>query len=208
MSTRLQMASGLPLAVAVERGRERGPASGSVQVLLVSGSTRRLSVNTAVLRTAALAPPQGVVAPLLDTLGLLPAFNPDDDHDPLPAAVADLRTRLAAADAVLFCTPEYAGGLPGSFKNLLDWTVGGGELHGKPVAWITVAAEGRGDGARMSLATVLGYVGAQVVVGACASVPVSSSAIGADGLVEDPGVRAAISDSLRLIADAVRTPGG
>ncbi|WP_407342762.1 NADPH-dependent FMN reductase [Pengzhenrongella phosphoraccumulans] len=178
MSTRLPMASGLPLAVAVERGRERGPASGSVRVLLV------------------------------DALGLLLAFNPDDDHDPLPAAVADLRTRLAAADAVLFCTPGYAGGLPGSFKNLLDWTVGGGELHGKPVAWITVAAEGRGDGARMSLATVLGYVGARVVVGACARVPVSSSAIGPDGLVEDPGVRASISDSLRMIADAVRTPGG
>lgn len=42
----------------------------------------------------------------------------------------------AAADAVLFCTPEYAGALPGSFKNLLDWTVGGGETYGKPAAWI------------------------------------------------------------------------
>ena len=56
---------------------------------------------------------------------------------------AALRAALAAADGVLFCTPEYAGALPGSFKNLLDWTVGGGEMYGQPVAWIYVAADGR-----------------------------------------------------------------
>ena len=61
--------------------------------------------------------------------------------------MAGLRRQLADADAVLFCTPEYAGTLPGSLKNLLDWTVGGGELYGKPVAWINVANPGRGDGA-------------------------------------------------------------
>ena len=53
---------------------------------------------------------------------------------------ADLRQEIAAADAVLFCTPEYAGTLPGSFKNLLDWTVGGGEIYGKPAVWINPAA--------------------------------------------------------------------
>jgi NAD(P)H-dependent FMN reductase len=42
--------------------------------------------------------------------------------------VADLRRQIEAADAVVFCTSEYAGALPGSFKNLLDWTVGGGEV--------------------------------------------------------------------------------
>jgi chromate reductase, NAD(P)H dehydrogenase (quinone) len=47
----------------------------------------------------------------------LPAFNPDDDHDPLPPAVADMRQQIAAADAALFCTPEYAGLIPGSLKN-------------------------------------------------------------------------------------------
>ncbi len=179
-----------------------------MQVLLVTGSTRRLSVNTAALRTAGAAPPSGVVASLLEALATLPAFNPDDDHDPLPAAVADLRRRLASADAVLFCTPEYAGGLPGSFKNLLDWTVGGGDLHRKPVAWVTVAPDGRGDGARASLESVLGYVGAQVVADACARVPIAGTAIDADGLVADTGVRAAVGDVLRAIAGHVRSSGG
>src|SRR5581483_2560142 len=107
--------------------------------------------------------PDGVTAELYGGLAALPAFNPDDDHDPLPPAVGELRARIAAADAVLFCTPEYAGTLPGSLKNLLDWTVGGGEMYGKPVGWINVAAEGRGSGAAEHLAIVLGYVGTVAV---------------------------------------------
>lgn len=73
------------------------------------------------------APDPVTVGGILD-LAALPHFNPDDDRDPLPAAVRVLRTAIADVDAVLFCTPEYAGTLPGSFKNLLDWTVGGTEL--------------------------------------------------------------------------------
>lgn len=116
------------------------PPATSVRILLVSGSTRVGSTNTAVLRTAPAVAPEGVASVLYDGLASLPAFNPDDDHEPLPPTVANLRAQLAASDAVLFCTPEYAGALPGSFKNLLDWTVGGGEIYGKPVAWINVSS--------------------------------------------------------------------
>ena len=62
------------------------------------------------------------------------------------------------------CTPEYAGALPGSFKNLLDWTVGGGQTYGMPVAWINVsgaAAPTGGADAHDSLRKVLGYTGAR-----------------------------------------------
>ena len=51
---------------------------------------------------------------------------------------------IADADAVMFSTPEYAGALPGSFLNLLDWTIGGGEIYEKPVAWINVATSPTG----------------------------------------------------------------
>ena len=94
---------------------------------------------------------------------------------------------VAPADAVVFCTPEYAGTLPGSFKNLLDWTVGGGELYGKPAAWIDVANEGRGGGAQATLGTVLGYVGAQVVERACRRLPVAREWVSASGVITDPG---------------------
>lgn len=173
----------------------------------MSGSTRSGSTNTAALRTAQDVAPDGVTAVLYEGLAGLPAFNPDDDYPPLPPAVADLRRELAAADGVLFCTPEYAGALPGSFKNLLDWTVGGSEMYGKPVAWINVAAEGRGVNAHASLAIVLGYVGAAIVEPACAAVPVSRDALGSHGdIVADPQVRAAIADVVRRFAHHLSPP--
>jgi chromate reductase, NAD(P)H dehydrogenase (quinone) len=77
-------------------------------ILLISGSTRGGSANTAALKTLQAMAPDPVTTVLYEGLSGLPAFNPDDDHDPLPSAVADLRQQIAAADAVLFCTPEYA----------------------------------------------------------------------------------------------------
>ena len=171
-----------------------------VRILLISGSTRDGSTNTAALRTAAAVAPAGVQGELFQGLAELPAFNPDHDREPLPALVAELRRRIAVADAVLFCTPEYAGALPDSFKNLLDWTVGGGEIYGKPVAWLNVAAEGRGSNAHASLGTVLGYVGARVLEDACVRLPVPRQVVGPDGLVDDQDVRAQIIDLLGLIA--------
>ena len=169
------------------------------RVLLVSGSTREGSTNTAALRTARAVAPDGVVAELYDGLVELPAFVPGD-HEPVHPAVAELRRRVGAADAVLFCTPEYAGSLPGSLKNLLDWTVGSGELYGKPVAWVNVAAEGRGGGADAALATVLGYVGAVVVTGGPVRISVGREAVGPDGLVGDGQVRTALGELLGRLA--------
>lgn len=169
------------------------------RILLISGSTRGGSTNTAALRTARAVAPARVTARLYDGLAGLPAFNPDDDREPLPPAAAELRREIAAADALVFCTPEYAGTLPGSFKNLLDWTVGGVEISGKPVAWINVAAEGRGEGAHDSLATVLGYVGAAVIGPACRRIPLARTAVGPDGQVADRSFRAAVAGVLHAI---------
>lgn len=185
------------------RGERKSRTVQPTRILLVSGSTRSGSTNTAALRTALAVAPDGVVASLYEGLAELPAFNPDDDHDSPPSVVAELRRQIAAAGAVLFCTPEYAGSLPGSFKNLLDWTVGGGEIYGKPVAWINVAAEGRGDAAQAMLATVLGYVGADVVGPACVRVTTARDAVGPDGVVVDPTVRGGLAEVLRDIAQYV-----
>jgi chromate reductase, NAD(P)H dehydrogenase (quinone) len=174
------------------------------RILLVSGSTRGGSANTAALRTLRAVAPRPVTAVLYEGLSGLPAFNPDDDREPLPPAAGQLRQAIASADAVVFCTPEYAGSLPGSFKNLLDWTVGGGEMYGKPAAWINVAAPGRGAGAEESLASVLGYVGAAVIEKACRRIALPRQAIGPDGLVRDPGFR---EEAARVIDDIVDAVG-
>jgi chromate reductase len=180
-------------------------------ILLVSGSLRERSTNTALLRTARAVAPTGVDAELYDGLGTLPWFNPDDDPEggPVHPAVADLRARLAACDAVLFCTPEYAGALPGSFKNLLDWTVGGGETYGKPVGWINVsgpASPTGAAGAHESLRAVLTYTGTHIVEAACLRLPVARGGVGSDGLIADEGVRDTVRDALAALAAASR-PG-
>lgn len=172
-----------------------------MKILLVSGSTRAGSTNTAALATAGALAPPGVTTVLYQGLASLPAFNPDDDGDTVPEPVAELRREIRDADAVLFCTPEYAGTLPGSFKNLLDWTVGGGEIYEKPAAWINVAAPSRGKGATETLASVLGYVGAAVVEAACRHVPVDRADVGSDGMVTDPRFRAAIAEIWAVMAD-------
>jgi len=177
-------------------------AVNKTRLLLVSGSTRHGSTNTAVLRTAAAVAPPGTHSELFDGLAELPAFNPDDDHEPLPAPVNELRRQIAEADVILFCTPEYAGALPGSFKNLLDWTVGGGEIYRKPVAWInasSVAAPTGGAGAHTSLATVLGYVGADVIEPACLRLPMSRDLVGTDGLVSEQGLREKLASAVRAL---------
>ena len=175
--------------------------SGPVRVLLVSGSTRSGSANTAALATAAAVAPGRVTTAVYDGLASLPAFNPDHDGDDVPRAVAELREEIAGADAVLFCTPEYAGTLPGSFKNLLDWTVGGGQLYGKPAAWINVAAPGRGQGAQDALAVVLGYVGAVIVETACRRIPVDRATVRPDGTISDPGFTAAAAEIWDALLD-------
>ena len=171
-----------------------------MRVLLVSGSTRGGSANTAALVTAAALAPDEVTTVLYQGLAALPAFNPDHDGDLLPAPAAELRADIDAADAVLFCTPEYAGTLPGSLKNLLDWTVGGGQFYGKPVAWLNVAAPNRGLGAQETLASVLGYVGAVIAEPACRHIPVDRSAIGPDGTVADTGFAAAVAETWTELA--------
>ena len=172
------------------------------RVLLVSGSTRSASVNSALVRTALLCAPPGVTTVRYGMTGL-PYFNPDDDSEPLPPSVVALRAAIAASDALLFCTPEYAGSMPGALKNLLEWTVGSTAMTDKPAAWVNAAADPRrGHGANDQLVTVFGYVQARVVPEACRSVPIGSELIGPDGLIADPGVRRALSEVLTALVAA------
>ena len=183
--------------------------AGAVRILLVSGSLRAGSTNTALLRTAAAVAPPHVEAVLYDGLGTLPWFNPDDDPPggPVHPAVAGLRAQIAQSDAVLFCTPEYAGALPGSFKNLLDWTVGGGETYGMPVGWVNVsgpASPTGAAGAHDSLRSVLTYTGTDIVEAACVRLPVARGLVGQDGMVADPAVRDGAAAVLAALAEHFR----
>jgi NAD(P)H-dependent FMN reductase len=175
------------------------------RILLISGSLRAQSTNASALRTAAALAPDGVETVLYEGIASLPHFNPDDDAEgvtPHPA-VAELRRAIAAADAILICTPEYAGALPGALKNLLEWTIGDGGTYGKPVAWINVsgpAAPTGGADAHDSLRKVLNYSGADIVQAACLRVPLERQMVGPDGVVTDEHARGEISRALEELA--------
>jgi chromate reductase len=180
-------------------------------VLLISGSLRQGSTNTATVRTAQAVAPVGVITSIYMGMGSLPHFNPDDDREgePVDSAVADLRAHVAAADAIVICTPEYAGALPGALKNLLEWTVGDGGTYRKPVAWINVsgpAAPTGGADAHDSLRKVLSYVHAEVIEAACIRLPLTCDAIGIDATITDAPAREQIAAMLSTLTAADGVP--
>jgi NAD(P)H-dependent FMN reductase len=175
------------------------------RVLLISGSLRAGSTNGALLRTAAAVAPLGIECVLYEGMADLPHFNPDDDAEgaAVHPEVAALRAEIAAADALLLSTPEYAGALPGAFKNLLEWTVGDAGTYDKRVAWINAAGPAAPTGAadaHDSLRKVLSYVHADVVDAACVRIPVTRDAVGAGGTIADPALRERIAETVATLA--------
>ena len=138
-----------------------------MRVLALSGSLRRDSYNTALLRAAAEVAPQGMVVELYDGLASLPPYDADSDVGTGPEPVRDLRDRIAAADALLAATPEYNGSIPGLLKNAVDWAsrpFPGSALGGKTVA-VMGASTGAYGGvwAQTELRKSLGVAGARVL---------------------------------------------
>ncbi|MDK1398021.1 NADPH-dependent FMN reductase [Pseudomonas protegens] len=131
-----------------------------VQLLAVSGSIRAASSNSALLRAAEVLSPEGVSIKHYLAVGQLPHFDPDLADDP-PQSVRELRALVGKVDGILISCPEYARGIPGSFKNALDWLVASREFPGKPVALFN--ASPRASHAQAALRLVLNTMSAIVV---------------------------------------------
>jgi chromate reductase len=140
-----------------------------VQVLGVSGSLRAESYNTRLLEEAAAAAPSGIEVELFDPalLGELPLYDQDLEDEGAPASVERLREAWAAADAILFATPEYNGSVPGGLKNAIDWASRpkfDAALTNKTVAVIGASTGQFGAlWAQQDLKRILGIAGARVV---------------------------------------------
>jgi chromate reductase len=137
-----------------------------MRILAVSGSLRESSLNTSLLRAALEAAPEGVELELWDGIGELPLYDEDLEADP-PESVHRLRQAWAAADAILFSTPEYNGSVPGGLKNAIDWASRPrleAALRNKPVA-VVGASTGQFGAlwAQQDLKRILGIAGARVV---------------------------------------------
>src|SRR5579884_16530 len=138
-----------------------------MRVLAVSGSLRERSFNTSLLRAAAEAAPEGVEIELWEGLADLPLYDQDLEDGEVPGSVRRLREEWAAADAILFATPEYNGSVPGGLKNAIDWA--SRPKFEAALTNKTVAVVGASTGqfgalwAQQDLKRILGIAGARVV---------------------------------------------
>ena len=174
--------------------------SSQKSLLLISGSTREGSINTAVLKTSATLLPWGWGATLHSELTQLPHFNPDLEQSGPPSIVADLRRSIRESEAVLFCTPEYAGAMPGALKNLLEWTIGDTVLSDKPVGWINPSiAPRRAAGTYETLRIVLSYTGAAIIDDACLDIPIARSQVGETGTIEDSAIQKQLHTAVTIL---------
>jgi NAD(P)H-dependent FMN reductase len=175
-----------------------------VRILAISGSLREASSNTAVLRAARLLAPPGVEVALYDALAELPAFNPDLEQPDPPPAASDLRARVAWAHALIICSPEYAHGIPGALKNLLDWLVGSEAFPGKPV--LLVAASERSTFAQAQLNEVLRTMSARLVFNETVVVPIPSREMDATTIAANSRLGGILSGAMAALIQAVAPP--
>ena len=91
----------------------------TISVLGISGSLRKASFNTGLLRAAQEISPEGVGVTIFDIKDL-PFYNGDVEAQGDPEPVAALKDAIRAADAVMFATPEYNWGTSGALKNAID----------------------------------------------------------------------------------------
>jgi len=177
-----------------------------VRILAISGSLRRGSHNTALLRAAGeLLPPTDELV-LWDGLKDVPPYDEDDDVRPGPAAVAALREAVAASDAVLFATPEYNSSIPGALKHALDWAsrpLATSVFRNKQVAVIGSSAGMFGAvWAQAELRKVLAAMGARVAEAEVA-VGHAGEKFDVDGVLVDHDVRAQLAETIATLLDEV-----
>lgn len=169
-----------------------------MRILAVSGSLRRDSHNTQLLRAAVEAAPEGVEVELWQGLADLPLYDQDLDTIEPVESVRRLREEWGAADAILFSTPEYNGSVPGGLKNAVDWA--SRPVREAALTNQTVSVIGATTGqfgamwAQADLRKILGTAGARVV-GSELPVPRAHEKFDADGRLLD----AELFERLRLV---------
>jgi chromate reductase len=137
--------------------------------------------------------PEGSRSSSIRGWGTLPHFSPDLDVEPLPEAVRSLRAQIAAADALMISSPDYAHGIPGSLKNALDWLVSALEALDKRVLLMS-ASPGGADHVHAQLAEVLRTMNFGLVDGGAHVF--TSARLDSSGEVADPAMLAVIARGL------------
>ena len=173
-----------------------------MRVLGISGSLRRDSYNTKLLRAAEELLPPFAELTVWDELKAVPPFDEDDEFGPTPRSVASLREAVAEADAIVFATPEYNASVPGQLKNAVDWLsrpVVTAALRGKPALVVGASTGAFGAvWAQAELRKVLATAGARVVEAEVAVGHAPAKFDGSGALVDEE-----LNDQLREALDVL-----
>lgn len=179
-----------------------------MRVLGISGSLRRESYNSALLRHAGeFIEAEGAEFEIYDGLRTIPPFDEDDEVEGGPVAVALLRAAVAGADAVFFTTPEYNSSIPGTLKNALDWLsrpLATNAMRNKPVVVVGASTGMFGAvWAQAELRKVLAAMGARVVEGEVV-VGHAMDRFDTFGRLNDPNLEEQVRDVVKaLVFEAV-----
>lgn len=176
-----------------------------MRILAVCGSLRTGSSNRAALDALALVAPAPMQVIQWDGLQDLPFFNPDLDDDRLPTAVAIWRRAVETHDAIVFCSPEYVGGIAGLLKNALEWLGGSTALYEKPVAVVNASPRARHADAALKL--VLRTLSAKVIEEACIDLPLLGRSLNGSGIASDEALAQGLHHALGALQTAILNPG-
>lgn len=175
------------------------------RILAFSGSLRKASFNTGLLRAAEQVTPDDVTIDIHD-LADIPLYDADVEAAGVPEGVLTLASKIRAADAVLIATPEYNYGVPGVLKNALDWIsrpAVHNPLRRKPVA-IMGASGGNWGTARAQLQlrqTLASGIEAYTLIKPEVMVPRASTVFDDQGNLEDDDVRERIRALVEALVD-------
>jgi len=136
-----------------------------MKIAAISGSLRKNSTNSGILRALQAHAPAGVEVDIIP-IDAVPLYNQDVNEQGVPDAVMDIHERLKAADAVVLATPEYNYSVPGVLKNTIDWLsrVPQQAFNEKPVAIAGASPGGIGTArAQYHLRQMLIYLNPRVL---------------------------------------------
>jgi chromate reductase len=173
-----------------------------VRLLALSGSLRTASTNTAALRALSFLAPVGVEIPIYRDLAALPHFNPDEDENAPPEAVAALRALVGASAGLIIAAPEYAHGAPGALKNALDWLVSSDAFPGKPVMLVNTAP--RAFHAQASLRETLATMSARLIPEAFVALSLTGQNVAAEEIAGNCRFAALLRTGLDQFIEAIR----